>query len=314
MKIFLKKIFNINPYLEIIFLIDEENQILRNYLNSLGINKIFLYGEYTIENITQEISNEKDLSMEIEKLKKIIEDNQNINVLKVPKKKIKLNKIIAISGNYGSGKSLITAMLGKATNKLNINTIIIDFDIINNSINTLFRVPKYNKKYKIINDVNQCITKINNNLDIFCGIDAFFNEENKISYEKIKRLLEDLKQRYDLILIDTSSETSLKYVRTILANVDKILFLIEPNLLEIKKAEKLLEIYIEDWEISSSKFNIILNKVNEGSVDEAILKELFNKFKIIEKISFSKQYTMLSNNIKINNWGLNKYIKILEKV
>ena len=66
-------------------------------------------------------------------------------------------------------------------------------------------------------------------------------------------------------------------MKIVLSQVDKIMFLIEPNLLEIKKAENLLEIYIEDWEVHPKKIDILLNKVNIHSVDQDIVKEIFGK-------------------------------------
>ena len=316
-KDFLNMICKINQYIEIIFFMEKENISLKNFLRKLGISKIFIDNTDSIDDIIKSIGYEKDteanLSLEIEKLKKIIQENQQItknkNIKEVKKmKKIRTNKIVAISGNYGSGKSLITTLLGVATRKFDIKTIIVDFDIINSSINMLFRVPKYNSNYKIITDPIQCINKIDNKLDVFCGIDMLFNEENKISYEKVNDLFEKLKSEYDLILVDTSSETTLKYIKTILLNVDKIIFLVEPTLLEIKKSEKLLETYIEDWEIPINKFEIILNKVNSGSIDENILKNIFEKVKIIGKLNFSSQYTACANDIKNGGFILNKYI------
>ena len=85
-------------------------------------------------------------------------------------------------------------------------------------------------------------------------------------------------------------------------------------MLEIKKAEKLLEIYIEDWGVSTNKFDIVLNKVTAGSIDDTILNNIFNNFKIIEKIDFSNKYTVLANDIKSINFGLNKYVKILNNL
>jgi Flp pilus assembly CpaE family ATPase len=115
-------------------------------------------------------------------------------------------------------------------------------------------------------------------------------------------------------LVDTSSETTLKYIKTVLLNVDKIIFLIEPSLLEIKKAENLLEIYIEDWEIPVNKFKIILNKVNINSIDEEIIKNMFNKIEIVGKLSFSSHYTAFSNDVRKECLMYNKYMKILEKI
>lgn len=308
-------ISKINQYIEIIFFMEKEDNSLRKFLEKFGVTKIFIDNTNSLEEIIQIIEKntqpqtiENNLSLEIEKLKQIIENNQyyqnSLNNQKDNKlgknnpknlKKEFENKIIAVAGSYGSGKSLITAQLGKAAKQQNIHTLIVDFDIINNSINMLFKVPKYNNEYKTENYPDQCIRKVDKYLDIFCGIDLLFNEDNKISYEKVKELFENLRSKYDLILVDTSSETTLKYVKTVLLNCDKIIFLIEPNLLDIKKAENLLEIYIEDWEIPLGKFNIILNKVNSASIDDEILMNIFGKIKIIGKLNFSTSYMVFVN-------------------
>ena len=245
-------IFNINKNIEIIFFLEKENYNLRKFLEKKEINKIFIDNENTIDEIIEKILEKNNFNLEIEKLKKILEE-KNENKINI-ENNYKKNNVIAITGNYGSGKSLITAMFGKLSKINNIKTIIIDFDIINNSINTLFRINRQNL-------YENYITHINNYLDIFCGLDLLFSEENKINFEKVENMINELKEKYDLVLIDTSSETNLKYIKIILANVDKIIFLIEPNLLEIKKAEQLIEIYVEDWEIPKEKIDILLNKI-----------------------------------------------------
>jgi len=308
-KSFLEKIFEISKEIEIIFIMENENNNLRKILEKRGISKIFIEDDFEIQDIVNQILEKKtnpNVNFEIEELKKIVSKKQN-------KMFSKESRVIAISGNYGSGKSLITSLLGKSANRVGKKTVIIDFDIINNSINTIFRIKKY-KVYENKGDIECFITHISSNLDVFCGIDALFTEENKISFEKVETLISDLKDIYDLILIDTSSETSLKFMKIVLANVDKIIFLLEPNLLEIKKAESLLEIYVEDWEIHPKKIEILLNKVNVNSVDQEIVKEIFGSFKIIGKINFSFKFTELANNIREGDLGLKKYIKILEKV
>jgi Mrp family chromosome partitioning ATPase len=312
-------------FCEIIVFLEEENTALEKNLNKLGIEKIFVDNECSLEEIINEIKNvlnpSINLSLEIERLKEIIEENgyekkefnESTEIKKDNKfnKNIK-NKIIAISGSYGVGKSIITAMFGKTCKSLEIKTLIMDFDVINCSINTLFRVNKYNDLSAT--SIDEYVNHISKNLDIFCGIDMFFNGENKISYEKVNEIFGVLKEKYDLVIIDTSSETYLKYTRTILSNVDKIIFIVEPTILEIKKAEKLLEIYLEDWGIDKSKINLLFNKFSNSSIEKEILKELFGKFKIIGEIPFSNQYVAISNNINYKFAGLNKSLKILNKI
>ena len=43
----------------------------------------------------------------------------------------------------------------------------------------------------------------------------------KLSYKKIRRIVEKLKQNYDLIIFDTSTETLLDYTKEIMKEVEK---------------------------------------------------------------------------------------------
>ena len=183
-----------------------------------------------------------------------------------------------------------------------------DFDAIGSAIALYLMALKHQKNTTILIDdpiytldsgVQTIIKEIESQ-----GIDI-------IDYKEYKKIADS---KNLLILIDTSSETVLKFIKIVLANVDKIIFLVEPNLLEIKKAENLLEIYIEDWEVYPNKIEILFNKVNNNSIDEEILKEIFGKFKIIGKIGASNKFTNIANNIKEENLLLNKYMKILTKL
>lgn len=306
-----------------IVFIKEENQELKNFLLGNGVNKIYIDRENSLEEILNDIyyiNNEVNLNLEIEKLKEIIkEKTDDNNSKKLFFKKIQkennfqISKSIAITGYYGSGKSLFTSLLAKTADKLNLKTLIIDFDILNNSINNLFNVSKY-KKTKIYDNLEQYIIKINNNTSIFTGIDDLFNEDNKISFEKIKELIDKFKEKYNLILFDTSSEINMKYVKTALVNVQKIIFLVEPNLIELKKSRDLLEVYLEDWEIPKYKFSIVLNKVNINSVDSEIINNIFNQIKIIGKINLSRSYTAFANNTNLSTINFREYEKILKKI
>ena len=77
-------------------------------------------------------------------------------------------KTITISGDFGCGKSLFSVFLSKVISRQNKKVLLIDFDLENMSINTLFGVKKYKEKQTYIED---CITKVNENLDIVCGMD-----------------------------------------------------------------------------------------------------------------------------------------------
>ena len=71
------------------------------------------------------------------------------------------------------------------------------------------------------------------------------------------------------------------------------IFITEANLLEIKKAKNLLNIYINEWNIEQKKFNILFNKYNENAIDISILKNIFSGFSILGKLSINPKYNLM---------------------
>lgn len=115
-------------------------------------------------------------------------------------------------------------------------------------------------------------------------MNLLFDSKYKISNKKIKNILLKLKEEYDVIIIETSSECFFDYTKEIINNSELNFFILDANLLEIQKAKKLLNMYIEKWKINKEKINIIFNTYNINSTQISILKNTFNEFKILEKI------------------------------
>ena len=182
-----------------------------------------------------------------------------------------------------------------------------DFDIFNKSINSIFNV----KKTKT-NNIKSSIIKINKNINLLCAVDFLFDGNYKIKTEELNKLLEKYSNEYDLIIIDTTSECFFDYTKEILKKSEIIIFLLEANLIELKKSKNLLDIYINKWKIKKEKINIIFNKENNNSIDEKILKILFSDFNILEKIKYNNNFNLIiNNNLKIID---KKIEKILNKI
>ncbi|NLC88379.1 MAG: AAA family ATPase, partial [Clostridiaceae bacterium] len=311
------------------------------YNNEVEINEIINFLES--ENKDKKENENEKIKKELENLKEILIKNnmflendniknkeKNIKISKIIKNsnKGKNKKIITIAGTGGVGKSIITINLSNTLKNKNKKISIIDFDILNNSLHTILGVNKYPQKIKnklqkndlIQNKLNikELIIKINKKVDLISGINLLFDSKYKISSEKVKFILEELKEYYDYIIIDTSSECFFDYTKNIINNSDNVLFLLEGNLIEIKKAKKLLEMYEENWNIKKEKINLIINKYNEESIDDNIIKNIFSEYKILGKIKFNKKYNILINkNLKtksINNDIKNEYEKITNKI
>lgn len=340
----INKIKIINNNIEIIAILENKNNELKDFLKQKNINSIFYNNEITIDELINVIEEkdknkkEMEINKEIKLLKEIIlENNKKIEQNKKEKKinkilsilkeeKIKIiknskinnikkfknkinktqNKIISVVGIPGVGKSIFISLFSKNIKHKKI--LIIDFDIYNKSLDLIFG---YNTKLQ----QEKAIIKINNNIDLLSKIEMFF-KESYIEKNKIKNILDSFSKKYDLIIIDNTSEYSCEHTKEILKNSDSIIFLSDANLIELNKTKKLLEKYINKWKIEKERINVVFNKININSINNKILNNLFSDFNILGKINFSNKYNLIiNNNLKILNKKINKeYINIIKKM
>ncbi len=333
LKELIEKIKEISSSIQIILFLEKKNQELENYLYAKGIYYIFYDNQVEIskmiEIIKEEPNENKQLKKELEELKQlVIEKGSNQEKIRefLQRKNEKIrnkrrlaieeakkegtsseerqHEIICVSGVSGVGKSIFSVNLAKVFMENKNKILIIDFDVLNNSLHTILGIKKYPEKVasKIKNNnllkplqIEELIMKINSKVDLIAGISLLFDGQYQISKVKIKTILSKLKEKYDAIIIDTSSECFLDYTKEIMKNSNVNIFMVEPNLLEIKKAKKLLNIYINQWGIPQSDLHILFNKYNENSIDSSILKNIFSGFSILGKLSNSSQYNLLIN-------------------
>lgn len=342
----IEKIKNINKEIEIIVILKEDKEEIKNYLISKGVFDIFINNKISIEELIEKINEknkikkELEINEEIKQLKKIIleKNNKKINIKLFNNKKIKIiknkiinilknknkkisnlknnKKIISVIGTGGVGKSSFCAIFAKIIENKKI--LIIDFDILNSSINSIFgtiKNPIKKEDARINKDGSDLIIKIDKNIEILCATKILVDENYKKIKEEFSNILNELKNKYDLIIIDNSSECFFEYTKEILNKSDLLFFLVEPNIIELKKARKFLDIYINKWKIKKEKINIIFNKTNINSIDNKILKTIFSDFKILGKIKININYNLIINkNFKIINKKIkDDYKKIIQK-
>ena len=337
LKELIEKIKNINSNIEIIIFLENKNTELENYLYAKGIYNIFYNNQIEIEEIIKIINNKNiEINNELKEIKQMLLEKQKnkvnnkkiilnklINIFnKKQKYDLKEEKIISVTGTNGVGKSIFTINLANSLSNSKNKILIIDFDILNNSLHTILGIKKYSQKIrnKIKNNnllkeikIQELIFKINYKIDLISGMNLLFDSKYKISNKKIKNILLKLKEEYDVIIIETSSECFFDYTKEIIKNSNLNIFILEANLLEIKKAKNLLNIYINNWEIPQENINILFNKYNENSIDISILKKIFSGFNILGKLSFNPQYNLIINKNNINKLNIilkNEYLKI----
>ncbi len=341
----IEEIKEINSEINIILFLENKNEELENYFYAKGINYIFYNNEIEINEIIELIKNNQknpnaELKKEINELRKMLleqERKNNLIYMQKQNKKIKNknlekeindneiiekeknNQVICISGTSGIGKSIFSVNLAKSFLETKNKILMIDFDILNDSLHTILGINKYPEKIKKIMQKNniekseelekleeikriknelkieELVIKVNSKIDLIAGINLLFESKYKISNEKIKIILEKLKENYDLIIIDTSSECFFDCTKEIMKLSNLIIFITGTNLIEIKKAKRLLNIYINEWKIEQNNFNILFNKYNKNSIDISILKNIFSGFNILGKMSDNEKYNLMIN-------------------
>ena len=99
---------------------------------------------------------------------------------------------------------------------------------------------------------------------------------------------------------------------------DKSIFITETNILEIKKAKELLNIYTNEWKINKNKFSILFNKYDKDCININLLKDIFCEFNILGVLKYYSKYNMFINKNMKNNFSDKKirkeYLKINQKI
>lgn len=282
-----------------------DTQKLENEIDKL--KKLVINSE--TQNEIEERENENLSDKEIINIQKQIEKEY-----KEEKQKYKINifnnaqerkaKIILVLGLEGIGKSIFTVNMAQALKHIKKQTLIIDLDNTNNSIKTLFGIKKssnsitreiYNKNQEI--DKNEIVIKINKNTDLLSINKLVQKQQTDINKLQLTKNISELKNKYDAIIIDTKTQEDYKNIES--EEIDKIIFLTEANILQIKKTKKVLKEYITHEKIDKQKVNILFNKNKEDSIDFYILKDIFKEYNILGKIDNIKNCnTLINENMK----------------
>lgn len=282
----------------------EENEINNFYEKIKKYNRniiliIFIEKNKKIININKEKNKNIKYIEKFEEIKKVF--SKKSEIISTNQK----GKIISILGSGGVGKSLITIEIAKKLAQRKKKVLIIDFDILNSSIHTLLNLTRKRAF---------CYLKTKFKIEVLTEVIKYFELENEEENDNIERKLEQLKSEYDFILIDTCLYDLWAYLKRIMQMSNNILFILEPNLLGIKKAKNLLTIYEEKWNIDYRKISIVLNKENKESINFKIIKICFSKYKILERIK-EKKSNIFIKKVKIFFYkNDNEYERIIKKI
>ena len=311
----ISKIKKINKNIEIIFFIKKENKknVIKNEKIKQKIKIIKYEKEIKVEDFLDIILcrreiGEKNIDEENKKkLKRINKKNKNNKNFNIRK-----NRIIAVNGDSAVGKTMTILRLSLYLNKFNLKILIIDLDTKDYKILNLFNWKKINlkknienkkekiknKKLKIKNNKNFQNNKILKykikmlNEKIILNMIININKNiNLLFYNKLIKI-KKLKKYYNIIFIKLSEKNKKEINNKIIKNSNLNLLILEDNLIGINKLQKIIKNnYIENLE----KIKILINKNNKYSIDEKIIKNIFNNIEIIGKIKYEEFYNLLIN-------------------
>lgn len=259
---FINKIEKIQP-IKIILFVDKIKKEQNQFQNQ--IYKIYENGEVTLEEIKRIIKEENytyELEQEIRNLKRIIEEKNKEKEKSILNKLIKIEKekdyqkqgkVISIAG-FGSffKTRFIIDLINGIKNK---QVILINMDVLD-----------YEKE-------DNLKTSLKDNIKVERASKILFHNNKTITKDELAKKINQYKKQYDYIIVNNSAECFFELNKRILNEADKILFVIEKNIKDIKISNNLLKIYENNWKIDTKKIDIVLNNIKNPKDIEIILYE-----------------------------------------
>lgn len=202
------------------------------------------------------------------------------------------------------GKTIFISILSRIIKAKKI--LVIDFDLVNNNLYTMYGVnsiprsmkdkfkdDEYLSEFRLNErNIEKLLVKVSHKIDLISSVKYVFDENYILKHEKIEEMIEKLKEKYDLILIDTTFDIRYQKLMKELINISsKTVCLVEGNLVCMKKTKELLETNRQN----TKKINIIYNKKNKYTIEENVLKMIFFKYKFIGTLSYDCKYDKIIN-------------------
>lgn len=178
--------------------------------------------------------------------------------------------------------------------------------------------------YKIKRIIKFFTIRINKNFYFYYGLKYLLENKKIIKKELLKkRIIKFFKveeENYDFIIIDLSKNNNQEINKKIIKNSYTNFVCMEGNLLGIKEVEKLLELYIQEWNINQKSLHIVKNKENIISINSRIISRNLSFNNKIFNIKENKFYYLLNNShykrkVLTKNKSIKKDIeKIIKKI
>ena len=177
---------------------------------------------------------------------------------------------------------------------------LLDMDIENSAIDIINNVEESNslmqivedvdKTYKVEGDISKYVVndKVNKNLAYVTNNCSIYDVQNRLSNKYYNKIYSSLYSKYDYLFIDLPASPFLDVVQYSLNVATKIFFVVNANYISIRQAVKYINLITKFWDNDNSKIYIILNKVQNNSLETSQIESLLGGYKIIAEIEYNK--------------------------
>ena len=304
---FVEKIKRKNSVARIIVIADVLSSDIKNTLFSLGVFDILLDESVEISDITDAIDRDVPFAKNI-----VSEDRAEYDVTSNTGEvqcitKIQKQEVIAISGTNGSGKSTFAVNIAKKlAQKSNASILLIDLDTLNGNIDELMNVNKVPQNVELIMDedkkcgLNYAVDLIAKNrfdtnvldelvvqgkgFDVLTGNTSLHYCQNVLKEEYYDIILNSAKEKYDFIIIDTSSNIFLDSTKWALQNANRVLFITENSYICLKKSTQMLNVFLNVWRIWKTKIELVVRKSQADGIEIELIEKILDGIKVVGTI------------------------------
>lgn len=217
---------------------------------------------------------------------------------------------IAVLGTNGAGKSFVSYLIANSIAKYTKKDVaLISMDSKNScqeilgNINCIdYETSEYiNEISKNEENVEKYVNQSNYYKNLWYIISKNnYNQKNNNNIN-IKKFIENLENKYNYVVFDTSTCYLNTDVSQLIDWVDEIIFVINPNYISLKQAKFLLEFLSNSLNVKNNKIKIVVNKIGEFSLDIRQIKSILKLDHKIMNIKYLKMVEGYINGIIYDN-------------
>lgn len=217
---------------------------------------------------------------------------------------------IAVLGTNGAGKSFVSYLIANSIAKYTKKDVaLISMDSKNScqeilgNINCIdYETSEYiNEISKNEENVEKYVNQSNYYKNLWYIISKNnYNQKNNNNIN-IKKFIENLENKYNYVVFDTSTCYLNTDVSQLIDWVDEIIFVINPNYISLKQAKFLLDFLSNSLNVKNNKIKIIVNKIGEFSLDIRQIKSILKLDNKIMNIKYLKMVEGYINGIIYDN-------------